>query len=142
MIFLETLGMTEAGGIFAIIAGMMAFFAILTIAVYVYMSFAFMTIAKKNNQSSPGLAWIPLVGPSLVASKAAKMHWWPILLIIGMFIPFLNFIAGIIFTIFFVIWVWKMFEAVGRPGWWSILQIIPFINIIWLILLGVAAWGK
>jgi hypothetical protein len=37
---------------------------------------------------------------------------------------------------------WKTFEAVGRPGWWAIFMIIPILNIVYLVFLGIAAWGK
>ena len=76
-------------------------------------------------------------------SKIARMHWWPILLLIGILIPFVGSIISIVFVIFGFIWGWKIFEAVGRPGWWVLWQIIPILGtIIFLILLGIAAWGK
>ncbi len=122
--------------------GMSVFFGIFGIAIYVYMSLAFMAIGKKTNYKTPALAWIPLVGPSLIASSAAKMHWWPILLLLGMIIPFLGGLMVLAFWVFFIIWMWKTFEAVGKPGWWSIFQIIPILNIVWFIFLGIAAWSE
>jgi len=128
-----------AGGLLAFFAAFAMLSIVLSIAVWVYTSFAYMAIAKKNKQSSPGLAWIPMVGPSIVSVRAAKMHWWPILLIIGMFIPLIGWIAQIAFTVFFIIWNWKMMEALKRDGWWAIfILIFP----VYLVMLGIVAWSK
>lgn len=126
-------------GILAAIMGMFAFFMVIVIALYVYMGFAFMAIAKKARLGSPGIAWIPGVGPLIIAYQTAKMHWWPWLLLIGCAIPFLNFIAMIVFAVYAVIWQWKMFEKVDKPGWWAILCLISPLN---LIFWGIAAWSK
>jgi hypothetical protein len=72
-----------AGAIVAIFAMFFFVAVILSLAVWVYMSFAYMKIAKKNKQKIPGLAWIPFIGPLIIAYKASKMHWWPWLLFIG-----------------------------------------------------------
>ncbi|MGV8162989.1 MAG: hypothetical protein ACP5N2_06685 [Candidatus Nanoarchaeia archaeon] len=128
-----------AGGLIALIASMILFFVVLAIAIYVYMGFAFMAIAKKANLEAPGLAWIPAVGPVIIAYQASKMHWWPWLLLIGCIIPFVNFIAAPVFTVFAIIWMWKMYEAIKRPGWWAIMMIIPIVG---LVFAGIAAWSK
>ena len=127
------------GGFLAFLAGMIVLVAIISIGLYILMSFAYMEIGKKAKLKTPGLAWIPGVGPLIIAFQTSKMHWWPWLLLIGCLIPFVNFIAGTIFTIFVIIWHWKMFEAVKKPGWWSILYIIPLVGI---IMVCVAAWSK
>lgn len=135
-------GGVVAGGIMAFILGILVFVLIILAIIWVYFSLAFSAIAKKNGQSSPGLAWIPFVGPALVASKAAQMHWWPILLAIGFWIPYLGALLSLTFSVFFVIWMWKTFEAVGKPGWWAIFQVIPVLNIVWLVFIGIAAWSS
>jgi hypothetical protein len=71
------------------------------------------------------------------------MHWWPVLLLIGFFIPFINFVAMIAFAVFVIMWLWKICEARGKPGWWAILTLIPFAGGIWaLIMWGILAWGE
>lgn len=100
---------------------------IVGLAIWIYMSFAFMAIAKRLKQSAPGIAWIPGIGPLIIAFRASKMHWWPWLLIIGFFIPFLNFIAMILFVVYEIIWLYKMFKALGRPGWWAVVPMIVVI---------------
>ncbi|MEM1535208.1 MAG: hypothetical protein QW199_00490 [Candidatus Pacearchaeota archaeon] len=138
---------------------------ILTIALYIYISFAFMAIAKKGKYKWPGIAWIPGIGPLLIASQLAKMHWWPLLLFIPLvislalfssFLPLLLIIsfeatlvliliAGIsyiLLCIYSVIWLWKTFKLLGRPGWWAIFYPFPILNLVFLVLLGIVAWGK
>ncbi|MDE1848790.1 MAG: hypothetical protein KGH55_02050 [Nanoarchaeota archaeon] len=116
-----------------------AFMIIFWIAVWVYMAFAFTAIAKKLKYKYPGIAWIPFVGPLIIAFQASKMHWWPWLLLIGYVVPVIGWIATVTFWVFSIIWMWKMFERIKRPGWWAILMIVPIVG---LVMIGVAAWGK
>jgi hypothetical protein len=133
------------GGLFAFLAGFFVLFIfifVLSIGLYIYTSFAFMAIGKKAGVKHPGLAWIPQIGPLLVAFMASKNHWWPWLLFIGVVIPLVNFIAMVVFLVFATIWQWKMMEAVNKPGWWAILVFIPFVGgLVYLILIGIAAWS-
>ncbi|MFT4310599.1 MAG: hypothetical protein ACMXYC_03130 [Candidatus Woesearchaeota archaeon] len=65
-------------GLLGIIMGIV----LLTVLIfYIYTSFCFMKIGQKANDSAPALAWIPLVGPSIIAFRASNMHWWPWLLL-------------------------------------------------------------
>ncbi len=118
---------------------MMVVFFIIAVAFWIYSSFAFMAIARKAKDKMPGLAWIPGIGPTIVAFRAAGMHWWPWLLLIGIVIPFVGWIALLVFAVFSVVWTWKLFEKIRKPGWWSILMIIPVVN---LVMMGIAAWSK
>ena len=127
------------GGLFALAIGLVIFVIAVMIALYIYMSLAFMAIAKKAKLSSPGIAWIPGFGPIIIAFRASEMHWWPWLLLIGCFIPIVDIFAGIAFTVFTIIWIWKMFEEIKKPGWWAILMLIPVVN---LVMMGIAAWSK
>ncbi|MCX6750630.1 MAG: hypothetical protein NTZ83_04185 [Candidatus Pacearchaeota archaeon] len=127
------------GGVLAFIAGMLVLAILVSIALYIYMGFAYMAIGRKAKLKIPELSWIPGVGPLILAFQASKMHWWPWLLLIGMFIPVVNFIAAPVFMVFAIIWHWKMFEAVKKPGWWAILLLIPIVG---LVMVGIAAWAK
>jgi len=130
---------TLIGAFLGFLAGMIIVAIIVSIGIYILMSLAYMAIGKKARLKTPGLAWIPGVGPGLIAFQCSKMHWWPWLLIAGMLIPFVNFFCMIVFAVFNIIWSWKMFEKIGRPGWWAILMLIPIVG---LILICVAAWSK
>ena len=135
------------GGVLAFIAGMLILAIILSIALYIYMGFAYMAIGRKAKLNSPGLAWIPGIGPLIIAFEASDMPSWPWFLILGIFTgfihPFLAYAFMIAFGVFAIIWEWKMFEVVKRPGWWSLLRLIPFVGIlIHLVLIGIAAWSK
>lgn len=126
-----------------IILGMLVAVLVVGIIIWIYTALAFMAIGRKAKDSMPGLAWIPGVGPTIIAFRAAKMAWWPWLLLIAFVIPFVNFLAIIAFMIFAIIWQWKMFEAISRPGWWALMPIIPVVGgIIWLVMVGIAAWSK
>ena len=134
------LGMSNTGILAMLLSSVIAL--IVGIGLYLYMSFAFYSLAKKNKQNSPGLAWIPGIGPLIIAYRASGMHWWPWLLFIGIIIPIVNVIAMVIFAVYSIIWTWKLFEAVDKPGWWAIFSVIPILNIVYLVLLGIAAWSK
>jgi hypothetical protein len=107
---------------------------ILFIAIYIYSSWALMTIAKKAKAKNPWLAWVP-IGNLVLTADIAGMHWWPILLfipyivlmMISVFLPVLAIPAGVfvmVVSIYTIIWQWKMFEAVERPGWWALVSLI------------------
>ncbi|VVB83494.1 Uncharacterised protein [uncultured archaeon] len=129
--------------LFFLFIGLFFFILTLAVAVYVYTSLAMMAIAKKAKHRHPGLVWIPVVGQYLVTSQIAKMPWWPILLLFGIFIPFIGGLSAIVLCVFSTIWMWKTFEAVKKPGWWALLNFIPLIGtLVFLVLLGIAAWGK
>ncbi|MGV8169583.1 MAG: hypothetical protein ACP5N3_06025 [Candidatus Nanoarchaeia archaeon] len=135
-----------AAGLLAMFAGFMIVLILILIGLYIYMGFAFSAIAKKANLPTPGLAWIPGVGPLIIAYQASKMHWWPWLLLIGLvlsWIPIIGMViyilAAIAFAVYGIIWYWKMYEAINRPGWWAIMLIIPVAG---LVFVGIAAWSK
>ena len=129
-------------GIIAFVAAFLLLVIVIMIILYLYSALALMAIAKKTKTQPAWLAFVPILNYYLT-SKIAKMPWWPILLLVGFWIPFIGMIAIAVFTVFTIIWNYKMFEAVKKPGWWALFMIIPiFGTIIYLILLGVAAWGK
>ncbi len=112
------------------------------IVIYIYNALAYTAIAKKLDMEKPWLMWIPIVNIYMI-SKMAKMHWWPMLLMIGFFIPILNIFCSIAFVIFAMVWIWKVFQRVGRPGWWVLFTLIPIIGyLIFAVLLGIAAWSN
>jgi uncharacterized membrane protein YhaH (DUF805 family) len=115
----------------------------LSFVLWIYTSLVFMKIGQKANYSLSGLAWVPGIGPLIVAQGGSGMHWWPWIMLVLGFIPFIGFIPSLIFLVFGIIWMWRLLETINRPGWWVLLPLIPILgSIIYLILLGVAAWGR
>lgn len=136
-------------GFVAMLTAFIGVAIVLGIILWIYFSLAYMAMAKKAKQDTPGLAWIPFVGPAIVAYLASRMHWWPWLLLIGFLIPFVNVIAILVFGVYSIIWQWKLFEKIGKPGWWALIclgGVIPFLGLLfslaYLVLIGVAAWSK
>ncbi len=133
-------------GFLSLILTFLLVFFLIMIGLYIYNSLAFMAIGKKAKLNHPGLAWIPGIGPLIIAFQASKMHWWPWLLLGGFLtfsIPILGqvifLISAFLFIIFTIIWDWKMFQAINKPGWWALMLLIPIVNFIFL---GIAAWSK
>ncbi len=133
---------TESGaGEVLVFGGILLIALIIGIAVYLYMSFALMTLAKRMKIERPWIAFIPVANLYLM-SKMAKMHWWPVLFVIGTLFSEVSEFFAFLLTIFAVIWMWKIFEEFKKPGWWAVLMPVPFLSIIYWVLLGLTAWGK
>jgi hypothetical protein len=124
----------------AMIAAFLIVFLIVVVALYVYSSFAWMTIAKKLNYKHPWLAWVPVANSAMIL-QLGGFHWaWIFLL----FIPILGWIA------LFVLWIiatWRIFEKRKYPGALSLIIIascIPWVGflatIAYLIVVGFVAW--
>ena len=143
-LFFETaVTQTGAGASIATILAMglilLVLLLLVSVGLYIFSSLIFVSLARKAGDNLPNLAWIPGVGPLIIVFRASKMHWWPWLLLVGIVLPFVGFVAILAFVVFEFIWLWKLFEAVGRPGWWALLLLIPIVGI---IMLAVAAWGN
>ncbi|MGM5488366.1 MAG: hypothetical protein ACQESG_05445 [Nanobdellota archaeon] len=135
-----------AGGLANALAGAAIFVALIVIPVYIYMALTMMKTAQRLGTPNAWLAWIP-IGNLVLMANMARMHWWPVLLLIGAVIPFLNLIlaplAGLALAVFGVIWLWKICEARNKPGWFAVITVVPIIGGIWgLVLWGILAWGQ
>ena len=114
---------------------------IFLIVMHIYVGFALYTIAKKTKTKNGWMAFIPFANFVLMANMV-KMHWWPVLLLIGALIPFLGWGFSIAFMVFFYIWMWKICEIRKKPGWWVLLQLIPIFGFVWtFIVWGILAWS-
>ena len=111
----------------ALLGGMLLFFFIFALVIYVYIALALQTIAKKTNTENAWLAWIPIINIILMLNIARKPLWWIILC----FIPLVNIV------ILIIVWM-AIAEARNKPNWWGILMIVPFVN---LIVPGYLAWA-
>lgn len=110
------------------------FFVLFLAAVYVYTSYAWMTLGKKLRYDRPWLAWIPFASTSMVLEMGG-FHWALVFLFL---IPILGWIA---LGVLHIISTWRIFEKRKYPGWYSLSMIIPQIGgILYLIALGFVAF--
>jgi hypothetical protein len=117
------------------------FIVLLGLLFYVYTSLAMMFTAMRLKTKNAWLAWIPIANLVLMANMA-KRHWWPVLLLIAVFIPFINFIAILLLVVFTIIWLWAICERRSLPGWLALLTLIPWLGNLWMLILwGILAWG-
>lgn len=131
-------GSLLSGAFLAAIVGFLAVFLIGVLIFYIYSALVLMAIAKKTKTPNGWMAWVPVLNIYLM-TKIGKVSPWTMLGLLIVFIPFLNYIAGIVMMVLVVIWWWKIAEACKKPGWWGILMLIPIVN---LIIMGILAWGK
>jgi len=116
--------------------GFLAAFIVIAIGVYVYMAFAFMTIAKKLGYGKPWLAWIPVANLFLIPILVKK-HWaWGFI-----------FLVPIVGAVFYFMWMWNIFEQRKYPGWLCLIALGSFIPVVgWLaaianlVIIGLVAW--
>lgn len=117
-----------------LVVGLIAF-----LAVYIYMAFAWMTIATKLKYGKGWLAWIPVVQfallPILAKRKESSWPWVFILLI-----PIVN-------IVFVFMWTWQIYVRRNYPGWLALIPLIGIIPLIGclgglanLIITGFVAW--
>ena len=130
---LEVVGATD---LIAIFAGLAILGIIIAIGIYVYMAFAWMTIAKKLGYKKAWLAWIPIANLFLLPILAKK-HWtWGFFCLIP---P--------VYLAFAIFWLWNIYERRGYPGELSLITIghlVPGVSgatlIANLIVFGLVAW--
>ncbi len=128
----------QNGAFMAMFAGLFVAIVAFGIISYIYLAITMMITAKRLKTKDAWMAWVPVLNLVLMA-RMAKMHWWPVLLLLVSFIPILGQLASIAFLIYTIIWQWKICEARKRPGWWALLIFIPFWQ---FIMWGILAWGK
>jgi len=109
---------------------------LISLALYVYTSLAWMTIAKKLKYKYAWLAWIPIANIAMML-QLGGFHWAWVFLVL---IPILGWLALLVLVI---IATWKIFEKRKFPGWFSLSIIIPQIGgVLYLVAIGFVAWYK
>ncbi len=135
---------------------MLVIVLVILLGLYIYTSIVYMCLARKTGESPAWLAWIPVANIYLWA-KIARVHWWPIvfvllpvltvlLIIVGVYsltLVALSWLGVIVWVFVSFFWHIKIFDRVGRPEWWALSLFLPGMgSILFLIFLGMAAWGK
>lgn len=112
------------------------------LAIYIYSAITLRRTAIRMKMQDTWLAWIP-VGNLVLLSRMAKMDWWPILLLLGAWIPFIGGVLSLVLLGFTIAWTYKVCEARKKPGYWAILTLIPIFGWIWgMVMWGILAWGE
>ena len=107
------------------------------LAIYIYTALAMMKIADKTKVKTPKwFAWIPILNLILMVDEAGLPTVWTLAFLVAV-IPF---VGGILVLIFSLYLLWKIAENVKKPGWYSLLSLIPIVGpfLTW----GLIAWGK
>lgn len=135
------------GNILGAFVGIAIVLILIVFALYLYLSAAYSKIGSKAGLNSPGIAWMPSAGWLAVIFESSKMHWWPFLVMVigflfGYILVLSVVIAGaitavlggvilfvtIIFSVVMgVIWHWKTYQAVEKPGWWILVPVLAGI---------------
>jgi hypothetical protein len=90
------------------------------VALLVVVSVPAYVIGKRRGVGAPGVAFIPVIGPTIVLLWSSDRSGW--LAILGL-IPWVNIIFGI--------WLVFTFPAEhGRTRWWAVPFLIPLVNVI------------
>lgn len=127
--------MMEGAAFLALLGAFLMVFVVIMLVVYIYAALAVMGIAKKTKTDNGWLAFIPIANIYLMTQMAGVSGWWT-LGILASFVPFIGGLAVLAGMIY--LW-WIIAEKIKKPGWWSLLMLIPIVN---LVILGIMAWGK
>jgi Zn-dependent protease len=122
-------------GMLGIVGAMLIPALIMGLVLYIYSSWATMVIANKLNVPNGWLAFIPIANVYLMTQMADVPAWMTLLILL----PIIPFLGGLAFMAIMIWWWWKICEKRGREGWWSLLMLIPIVN---LVILGMLAWSE
>lgn len=126
-------GIAALGALGILFGGVMLFIALGTsFVLYIYSSFALMTIARKLEMENAWFAWIPILNLALLLKMGMQNPWLVLLILIPG-------IGAFILAVLSVIAIMKVCEKRGYDKLFGLLSLVPVAN---LILLGVLAWGK
>lgn len=150
----DTTAMTQELLVVYIILGIIIF-----LGMYIYMGFAYQSIARKTRVKPAGISWIPIVGPMIIAARSSKRKACPIWLLLvataayvgavftvttiwlSTLLLIIALVGYIIVAVYSIIWHWWMFKTLKYPGWWALFALGSSIGqIIHLTLVGIAAW--
>ncbi len=108
---------------------------IVFVGLYIYHSAAWVRIAQKLKYKRPWLSWIPVANLAMIL-QLGRFHWALIFLIL---IPILGWIA---LAVLGIISLWRIFEKIKYPGWFSLGILIPQVGwILYFIAIGFGAWA-
>jgi len=110
-------------------------FLVVFLGMYVYVALVLQSIAKRLKHDNPWWAWIPILNIVQITDLVKMSRWWTLIILASM-VPF---VGGLAMTAVMIWWWWIIAERLNYPGWYSLLLLIPIVN---LIVLGMMAWSK
>lgn len=145
-------------GLTAALIAVIMIIVLIVLALYLYVAFAWMTIAKRRNHKYPWFAFIPILNV-LQIIQIGGLHWaWiftSVPVIFSLFFPegikytLLSLALAIPLMIVMTVAMWRVLEKENYAGEWALLyagMIIPVVNFFasigYMVLIGVVAWGK
>lgn len=131
------------GAFAAVLAGFAVVFFIVAIAIYIYASWALMTIADKTKTKNGWLAFIPIANVYLMTQIAKLNGWWTLVVLL----PIIPVIGGIALLVAVAYFMYKIALLRKFPAWYGpvmvLVNLIPLIgSVIYLVMLGILAWRK
>lgn len=111
------------------------FMVLLFLALYVYISLAFMTIARKTKTKNAWFAWIPIANFYLFTQIARVSGLWTLVLL-AYVVPILGGLAIMVTSVWLF---WRICKRRKFPGEYGLLMIIPIVN---FVILGIVAWSE
>jgi hypothetical protein len=93
--------------------------AVLSLILYIVFAFPLFVIATKTGTENAWMAFVPILNIYLMVTVAG-LEWWYLLLF---FVPCVNLFVSI------YVW-WQICEARNKPGWVSLLMLVPVAGVI------------
>ncbi len=119
------------GSILTLFLALGAIFAFFFLLVYLYVAFCIMKIADKLKMKNSWLAFIPIANFFLLTQMAGVSPWWTL----GLAAFMIPFIGGILVAVLFVWLWWSVMKKLNQSEWFSLLLLIPLVNLIVLTVL-------
>ena len=125
-----------------ILSNFLVFISIISIGLYVYLSYSLMRIAKKLKLKSVWLAWIPIAQIGLFF-EAGNVSWLWVSLVILIPFPYIGLFSLLALSVASLTSAWKISEKFKFPSWSIFLSLIPVVGFIWIIAwFAIMAWRK
>lgn len=156
----DSLYTLNPGEIVGIVLVILVVALLVLIGLWIYTSFAWMSIGKKLRHKHPWLAWIPFARGAMILQLGGFSWQWIFLSLSGIFLLFAlggialailgMVLAGIGVAALYILGLisrWRIFEKRKYPGWYSLSLLftgLPYIGyilgILYLVVLGIVAW--
>lgn len=115
----------QLASFYAMMLIVMGVVLVISLITYIFSASCYYKMAKKAKLQNPWFAWVPLLNMVTLVELAQKPMWWVIL----MFVPLVNFVAGIMVFM-------GILRSFGKSGWLILVMLFAPFNLILLGYLG------